>query len=364
MISRRQVLKLLACATGSLCLPRPALSATPKLLICDFDMGVDVDDAGDADQCCWMHRNHFLKIHAFAQSVYTQYGLQCSRAIVENRHQIVLGQNNYGSYRGSAVCCGGGTDSYGFAVRNNWRAGELDSIYPTANTMYRTVLADLVAKNRQTSILVTGFASTMADLLRTGSDGISSLTGVQLVEQAVEELVWVAGMLPGPTAEPWNVLNDISDAQYLTDNWPTTVPFTWCGIELGDSGLKCGPPLAHNDLLNPVRNAYHVGAGADGAGKRTNWSGPAIWHLAWPGRYTSFAGTNGKVTVSGAGVTEWTTATNRGQRYLQLNGVATVSELNALADSMLAQEQWASPPASYGTTTGTVRIGSGSFRMR
>lgn len=358
-MTRREFLKLGVIAGAAL--PGLSFAGTPKSLICSFDMGVDTDDAGDADQVCWMHRHHYLKLCAFAQSVYTQYGLQCSRAIVENRHQIYLGQNNYGSYRGSAPCCGAANDSYANIVRGNYRPGELDSIYPTANTMFRTVLRDYIAVGRKVTILETGFATCMADLLKTTGDGISSLTGLQLVEQGVEELVWVAGNLPGPALEEWNVVNDIADAQYLTNNWPSSVPLTWVPINLGHLGLKCGPPTSHNSLLNPVRNAYQVGFGVDGQGKRTNWSGPGIWHIAWPGRYTSFAGQNGKVTVSGSGVTEWITSTNAGQRYLELNGVLTLTQLNTLADSMLSQEQWGDPPSSFGTlTSGAIRLGAGA----
>lgn len=364
-MNRRDFLKLSTLAAASVALPGVGYAATPKYVICDFDMGLDVDDAGDAEQCAWHHRQHFFKIIAVAQSMYSQYGLQCSRAIFENRHKIFLGPENYGSYRGSAVCCGGAGDSYGNIVRGNYRPGELDSIYPTANTMYRTVLAQLIAQGRKCSILVTGFASTMADLLKTTADGISGLTGVQLVEQGVEEMVFIAGNLPGPATEEWNILNDIADAQYVTDNWPTTVPITWVPINIGHTGLKCGPPTSHNDLLNPVRNAYHVGNGTDGQGKRTNWSGPGIWHLAYPGRYTSYAGQNGKVTISGSAVTEWTTATNRGQRMLQLNGVLTLTELNALADSMFTQEQYTDPPPMFVTTgSGTLRMGAGTGRLK
>jgi hypothetical protein len=97
--------------------------------------------------------------------------------------------------------------------------------------------------------------------------------------------------------------------------------------------------------VNPVKFVFdlnpdgHINAeGAKPAGYRWSWSGPALLHAAFPGRYTSYLGTNGKVTITGSGfpstaTTQWGMSTNRGQRYLGLN--ASTATINAVFDSLL-----------------------------
>ena len=68
----------------------------------------------------------------------------------------------------------------------------------------------------------------------TDGDNFSSLPGLELVEQKVKHISIMAGSfapIEGQVHLEYNVVQDISSAQYLAENWPT--PIYWSGFEVG-----------------------------------------------------------------------------------------------------------------------------------
>jgi len=115
-------------------------------------------------------------------------------------------------------------------------------------TLYRQKLA---AATGLVDIVSIGLLNNLSDLLQSAADGISSLTGLQLVAAKVNHL-WVMGGLYSKGAEHnFNATSvGIAASSYVVSNWPT--PITYLGYEVGAtvltgstvSGLQPGDYLA------------------------------------------------------------------------------------------------------------------------
>jgi hypothetical protein len=287
------------------------------------------------------------------------YGCPVNRAIVDYHNIPGVA---YGKYTGNNVKGGGARDQFGAVVSAQFRSSEDDSGYTDAATVYQDVLA--AQPDHSVTIICTGYLSNIANLL---------VANGAIVTAKVKELIFVAGVLPGPAGDLWNMLNDVPDTNYVIANWPSSVPFTWCGIELGNSGLWGRPAPGYDPTVNPIGlsfdNAYpgHLNASsAQPAGYRWFWSLPALLHAAWPGVYTQFLGTNGKVTLSGSGFpstvsTTWNAGTPANHNYLGLR--VSTTALNALADQLLnAPIPSGFPSANY--AVGTTVKGNATVKVK
>jgi hypothetical protein len=103
----------------------------------------------------------------------------------------------------------------------------------------------------------------------------SPLSGEQLVEQKVKQLVSMAGRFP--SGGEFNVNQDFVSSKYVYENWPTPVLFS--GFEIGEK-IKIGLPLIHNDSIqnSPVKDVFSISiplAKEDSAG-RMSWDETAV----------------------------------------------------------------------------------------
>ena len=78
-------------------------------------------------------------------------------------------------------------DNWPSPVKGSWDV-------PTAVEVYRQVLAE--AEDNSVVISAIGFATNIADLLRSGPDDKSPLTGSELVAAKVKTVVWQGGWYP------------------------------------------------------------------------------------------------------------------------------------------------------------------------
>jgi len=116
----------------------------------------------------------------------------------------------------------------------------LDSV-PDAVKVFRKALAN--ADDNSVVFVVIGFKKNMMELLESGSDEISPLTGVELVKQKVKFISDMAGFYPKPphpeTYEPFNFgIAPPGTAKYYVENCP--VPILFSGIRTGEINLA-GP---------------------------------------------------------------------------------------------------------------------------
>lgn len=123
---------------------------------------------------------------------------------------------------------------------------------PSPVIMYRTILA--VAADASLHIISIGFLTNLADLLRSGADDISPLSGLDLVSTKVSELIIMGGRYP--SGRDFNFRTDAPSAMHVLENWPKHIPITYSGGELGKQILS-GQTLAQDAPPDsPVLAAY------------------------------------------------------------------------------------------------------------
>lgn len=111
---------------------------------------------------------------------------------------------------------------------------------------------------RRICVVQVGFSTNLANLLRSGPDEISVMTGKELIERNVSLLSMMAGAFSKiPNAEgelydhrEYNIIKDIPAAQTIASSWPT--PIVWSGFEIG-----IALPYPHQSILNDFNYVTH-----------------------------------------------------------------------------------------------------------
>ena len=99
--------------------------------------------------------------------------------------------------------------------------------YEDAVTMYRRLLSK--ADDKSVVIVTVGFSTTMAELLQSGADKYSKLSGRDLVAKKVKYFSVMAGEFEKNNYTEYNVWNDLLAAKYFFDKSPSPMvitPFT------------------------------------------------------------------------------------------------------------------------------------------
>lgn len=92
---------------------------------------------------------------------------------------------------------------------------------PLTPTLYRQLLAS--QPDKSVTMVSVGFSTNLAELLRTPADGISPLSGRDLVAKKVKLLSIMAGNAEDTTFCEFNVVKDIQAAQTVAREWPTRI---------------------------------------------------------------------------------------------------------------------------------------------
>jgi inosine-uridine nucleoside N-ribohydrolase len=126
-----------------------------------------------------------------------------------------------------------------------------------AVSLYRKILA--AQPDQSVTIVTVGFFTNLANLLNSGADNYSSLSGKDLVAKKVKQLVSMAASL-GKDGKGGNEFNVVVDAQAsikVFNEWPT--PMIISGFEIGNV-IYTGIPLISNSSItnSPVKDAFKV----------------------------------------------------------------------------------------------------------
>ena len=99
--------------------------------------------------------------------------------------------------------------------------------YEDAVAMYRRLLAK--QEDNSVVIVTVGFSTTIAELLQSGPDKYSKMSGIDLVAKKVKYFSVMAGEFEMPKYTEYNVWNDLLAAKYFFDKSPVQMvitPFT------------------------------------------------------------------------------------------------------------------------------------------
>jgi purine nucleosidase len=162
-----------------------------------------------------------------------------------------------------------------------------------------------------------GFLTNLKNLLNSGKDEASALSGEELVAKKVKLWVCMGGKFPDGRfpdgGGEYNVTYDTGAAVRAINDWPTPVVFT--GFEIGER-IRTGKRLAETPETNPVRACYlHF----NGLENRESWDHTAVlfavrgardyWTFSEPG----FCVMHARVKF---GYNEWIASPQKRHRYL------------------------------------------------
>jgi len=179
--------------------------------------------------------------------------------------------------------------------------------------LYREILAK--QPDNSVTIITVGFLTNLFGLLQSDADAISPLSGKELVNKKVTQLVSMAGKFPA--GDEFNVVKHAEASKYVFENWPTTVIFS--GFEIGQK-IKTGIPLIHNDAIqnSPVKDVFRISiplAKEDSDG-RMSWDETAVL-VAIAGYEPYYTLKPGRIMVDGTtGTNSWQENTKANQFYL------------------------------------------------
>jgi hypothetical protein len=231
------------------------------------------------------------------------------------------------------------TDSGSFSYQTDLKtkgitAGYISgsTVYDNAVTVYRTAL---VNSPKNVDIICIGYLNNMMELLQSPADGISPLTGLELVRAKVGRLWITGGQYPSGTE--WNFSHTsqaIAGANYVVSNWPT--PIVYSGYEVG-SGVVTGNSvtgLQPTDLLAQALVDAGYSAG------RTSWDvmGVVLPIVGKTGNagYTFVRGSNAVDAVTGAN----TFTTNAGGRDVYVVKSLSDAAFQNIINPLLLKTNW------------------------
>lgn len=287
-----------------------ALRAAPTPVIVSTDFNTDVGDLGGVSLACVLHRQGYWSIKAIVIDSDDAKAPGAVAAVL--KYWQVTGVS-LGCYKGAGLAAHGSPESrvwmqylYDNYPRNpDGTTVGLASTVADSTVVLRTTLA---AQTEPVTIVTLGFLTCMSDLLDSGADGISGLTGTQLVSAKVRDIWITAGDWPNSGSAEWNLLYAPAAAHNVALNWPT--PVTWVGIVGGD--YVVGAVHAAKTAGDLMREGY---AQAGASGGRFAWDDAGI-EATWT-RGAGYSIVRGTGTVNAStGQNTWTSSLNGNHRYL------------------------------------------------
>ena len=228
----------------------------PVKIILDTDMGSDCDDAG---AFAVLHRYADLGRAEIIGCIYSSGKVPFGAGIVEAIN-IYYGRPDIpiGAYHGAEV--GDPVDKMSAEkIARDTAAFKNSIIYNTDAEEQTRLNRRLLVSNEDHSItyVTIGHTKGLYDLLVSGPDDISPLTGYELVDKKIEKWVSMGGVGASNQDQKfvpdWNLFQNgsASYSRYLMENFPRPAYFSD-----GGSNVMTGKSLKHTPPGNIVRTVY------------------------------------------------------------------------------------------------------------
>ena len=189
--------------------------------------------------------------------------------------------------------------------------------YPDAVTLYRRILS--AQPDSSVVVASVGFSTNLARLLETPADGISPLTGRDLVARKVRLLSMMAGCFIDPGNHEYNVVKDIPAAKAVFEGWPT--PVVTSPVEVG-GGIRYPGASIENDFSwapqHPVVEGYKAYRAMPY--DRPTWDLTAVLFAVEGGDWFTLS-PPGRIEVTEEGSTFFTEDPEGTRRYLSVDRV-------------------------------------------
>ena len=231
-------------------------SSVPNIIL-DHDIDTDPDDAGDAHTALALKALGEINYLGEIISTASAFAAPSAQAIADWWGDTSLVIAQYQGAEGRTIADPTPTNAFS-ELRDQFRAGDNRTNYPADIATYRTLLA--AADNGSVVIVTTGYLISIWGLMLSPADGISPLTGLQLLTNKVHTIFIVGNFYPdGTDATPeYNASGHPESWEYVIENAPCNIIFA--GAEFGFPIMKGAPIKVPDDYLtNPFRFAYEFG---------------------------------------------------------------------------------------------------------
>lgn len=241
---------IISALTVFACKPAVETAQGPVKMIIETDMGNDIDDAlalavalrgvdeGTVELLAVGCHKNCPTAAAYTDAVCTFYGHPDVPVAMS-----VTPVQEYSAYVDYSAC------ESSFAKSH--------TEYPEPVALYRSILAS--QPDHSVVFVSLGFGTTLAQLLESGPDSVSPLTGTELVARKTRGLSIMAGSYGEKKRSEYNVKNDIPAMKKVFELWPTTIwqnPF-----EIGKQTMYPGALIEENLGYyepNPVVEGYKL----------------------------------------------------------------------------------------------------------
>jgi len=297
-------------------------SSTPVNIILDTDAAPDCDDAGALSMLHHYANEGQANLLAMVCSTSCQYGAPWLDAI-----NTYYGRPNIpvGTMKSNADIMPHRTD-FNLYIAQHWENDIYNGVLaPDAVKVYRKALA--AAEDNSVVIVNVGMLTNLADLLKSEADEYSDLSGYELVKQKVKLVSAMGGSTEEPEYAEFNILHDITSAQYVTDNWPT--PMMFSSVEIGEHVMTGGTRYDDMEADNPVMKSYDLKCGV---GKtRPSWDLTSVLY-AMEGLNDYWTMTRGDLSFTDEGYTVFKENATGARAFLvkKMQDVDVASRLNYL----------------------------------
>lgn len=202
---------------------------------------------------------------------------------------------------------------------------------PDAVALYRQLLSR--QPDQSVTIITVGFLTNLANLLHSGPDQYSELTGQQLVSSKVKQLVSMAGRFPA--GHEYNVHRDTTASKVVYADWPT--PMLLSGFEIG-AAIKTGLPLVQNKAIHhsPVQDVFRISlpfSDEDHQG-RMSWDQTAVL-VAVEGAAPYYTVQTGRLVLGPKGSNTWA---NNGKGHAHLVVSRPPAEVEVLINKLMQHQ--------------------------
>lgn len=266
-INRILVLALFIPFTGSpfFIYGQTTADKAPVKIIYDTDIDLDVDDVGALALLHALQDNGEAEILGVIVNAPTPYGATTVSAV--NRYyghpeipigdmpieEYVYDESFNRRYRGYAVNTPYGNFNIPVFRRFDHGIESRKDIWNGVQ-LYRKLLAE--AADHSVTIAAVGLLTVLEDLMQSGPDRFSDLSGKALISKKVKQLVCMAGASqPAPGKDHFNWgFDGRGDAERISQQWPTTIVIMPFGGSIR-TGARLTTETPQN---NPVRTCYEL----------------------------------------------------------------------------------------------------------
>lgn len=295
----------------------------PIKIIYDTDIGGDCDDAGTLAMLHRLCDKGEAELLAVTHCLSSPYLAGCIDAInTYYGRRVPIGVNYDLPISDRGVYAGALCDLF----PNSYPAekyGTADFV-PDTLTVLRRTLAD--AEDGSITFVVTGNLASMAKLALSQPDGISPMSGKELIAKKIRRTVvmggrffesWPMVIFPdgsasgNPVTKEWNIKGaGLFNAQTACDEWVGELVFSSYEIGSYVKTMVGFPSRARKG--DPVGLAYEIHNRGKG---RCSWDQTAMLEAIRPGKYWNYHAF-GRISVDEDFVTHWTPDAERKHTYL------------------------------------------------